>query len=172
MEAFKYLKIGKAPGWSEVYAEMILASGDIWIRVLMELSQRILDGKVMPADWTINVAIPIANVKGKEISWTGMLGRKTTGTFDENCWKGTCEKIEKVVMIDDMQFVFMPDKVTIYVILILRIEEENLAKQKKLYLCFVDLQKAFDWVPSKVVEWAMRKKGIPRALVRAVMSLY
>ena len=31
-------------------------------------------------------------------------------------------------------------------------------------MCFVDLE--------KVVEWAMRKKGIPEALVAAVMSLY
>ena len=28
-------------------------------------------------------------------------------------------------------------------------------------MCFVDLEKAFDGVTKKVVEWAMRKKGIP-----------
>ena len=39
-------------------------------------------------------------------------------------------------------------------------------------MCFVDLEKAFDRDPRKVVEWAMRKKGIPEALVTAVMSLY
>ena len=44
--------------------------------------------------------------------------------------------------------------------------------QKNLYMCFVDLEDAFDGVPSKVVEWAMRKKVIPEALVTAVMSLY
>ena len=36
-------------------------------------------------------------------------------------------------------------------------------------MCFSDLEKAFD---RKVVEWAMRKKGISEALVTAVMSLY
>ena len=36
IEAFKYLKIGKTPGPTDVYAEMILASEDIGIRVLME----------------------------------------------------------------------------------------------------------------------------------------
>ena len=39
-------------------------------------------------------------------------------------------------------------------------------------MCFVDLEKAFDRVTRKVVEWAMRKKGIPVALVTAVMCLY
>ena len=45
MEAFKYLVIGKAPGPTEVYAEIVLASGDVGIRLLMELCHRILDGK-------------------------------------------------------------------------------------------------------------------------------
>ena len=37
---------------------------------------------------------------------------------------------------------------------------------------FVDLEKAFDRVPRKVLEWALRKKEIPEVLVRSVMSLY
>ena len=39
-------------------------------------------------------------------------------------------------------------------------------------MCFVDLEKAFDRVPRKVLESAIRKKGIPLDLVRSVMSLY
>ena len=39
-------------------------------------------------------------------------------------------------------------------------------------MCFVDLEKAFDRVPWKVLEWAMRKKGIPDVLVRYGMNLY
>ena len=44
--------------------------------------------------------------------------------------------------------------------------------KEKLYMCFVDLEKTFDRVQRKVVEWAMRKKGIPEVLARSVMSLY
>ena len=39
-------------------------------------------------------------------------------------------------------------------------------------MCFVDLQKAFDRVPRKVMEWALKKKGLGEVLVQAVMSLY
>ena len=38
---------------------MILDSGDVGIRVLMELFQNILDGKGMPVDWATSVIIPI-----------------------------------------------------------------------------------------------------------------
>ena len=36
----------------------------------------------------------------------------------------------------------------------------------------MDIAKAFARVPRKVLEWTMRKKGIPAVLVRPVMSLY
>ena len=53
-----------------------------------------------------------------------------------------------------------------------RMQEENRDKKKKLYMCFVDIEKAFDKVPRKVMEWAMRKKGLPEVIVKAVKSLY
>ena len=39
-------------------------------------------------------------------------------------------------------------------------------------MCFVDMEKAFDRMPRKVMEWAMRKKGLLEVIVRAIMSLY
>ena len=39
-------------------------------------------------------------------------------------------------------------------------------------MCFVGMEKAFDRVPRKVMEWAMRKKGLSEVMVRAVMNLY
>ena len=62
------------------------------------------------------------------------------------------------VMIDDMRIGFMPGKDTTHALFILRrIREEFRGKEKKLCMCFVDLEKAFDRVPIKVVEWALRK---------------
>ena len=51
-------------------------------------------------------------------------------------------------------------------------QEEHRAKYKRTYMCFVDLEKAFDRLPRRVMEWAMRKRGLPEILVKAVMSLY
>ena len=64
VEVFKYLKIGMAPGPTEVYAEIILASGDVGIRALVKLCHGILDGKGMPEEWATSVAFPIFKVNG------------------------------------------------------------------------------------------------------------
>ena len=78
-----------------------------------------------------------------------------------------------MVKVDEMQFGFMPGKGTIDAVFILKgLQEKYLDKEKKLYMCFIDPEKAFDRVPRRVLEWAMRKRGIPEAMVRAVMSLY
>ena len=53
-----------------------------------------------------------------------------------------------------------------------RMQEEYRDKKKKLYMCLVDIEKAFDRVPRKVMKWAMRKKSLPEVIVRAVMTLY
>ena len=72
-----------------------------------------------------------------------------------------------------MQFGFMPGRGTTDALFVVRrMQEEYRDKKKKLYMCFMDIEKAFDRVPRKVMKWAMRKKGLPEVIVRAVMSLY
>ena len=39
-------------------------------------------------------------------------------------------------------------------------------------MCLVDLEKAFDRVPRKVLDWALKKKETLEVLVRSVMSQY
>ena len=72
-----------------------------------------------------------------------------------------------------MQFGFMPGRGTTDALFVIqRMQEEYRDKKKKLYMCFVDIEKAFDGVPRKVMEWTMRKKGLPEVISRAVTSFY
>ena len=58
-----------------------------------------------------------------------------------------------------MQFAIMPEKGTITAVFILRRQQEEYhAKGKKLCICFMDLENAFDCSKMKVLEWALRKK--------------
>ena len=82
-------------------------------------------------------------------------------------------RIRELVNIDLMQFGFMPGRgATDALFVVRRMQKEYKDKKKKLYMCFVDIEKTFDRVPKKVMEWAMRKKVLPEVIVRALMSLY
>ena len=61
--AIKVMKPGKTAGPSEVCAEMISASGEVGVSVIVELCQRVLDGKGMPDEWQTSVLVPIFKEK-------------------------------------------------------------------------------------------------------------
>ena len=39
-------------------------------------------------------------------------------------------------------------------------------------MAFVDLEKAFDGVPRKVIRWTLRKLGVEKWIVRLVQGMY
>jgi len=47
----------------------------------------------------------------------------------------------------------------------------NIMIRESFFLDFVDMEKAFDRIPKKVMEWAMRKKELREVSVKSVMSL-
>lgn len=51
-------------------------------------------------------------------------------------------------------------------------QEKFLGRKKDLYFTFVDLEKAFDRVPRKVVEWTLRKVGIEEWIIRVATAMY
>ena len=81
--------------------------------------------------------------------------------------------IRTQVDINAMQFGFVPGTGTNNAIFILRqVHEKYLDKHKDLYFAFVDLEKAFDRVPRKVLWWALRKVGVDEWLIRTIQAMY
>ena len=66
---------------------------------------------------------------------------------------------------------YIIDRTTDALFLIRWLQNEHRGKDERMYRCFVDLDKAFDTVSRRVMEGAMRKKGLPKILVNAVKSL-
>ena len=81
--------------------------------------------------------------------------------------------IRQLVSIDNSQFGFVPGRGTTDAIFVVRqLQEKYLAANKRLYMAFIDLEKAFDRVPRKVIWWALRKLGVEEWIVRLVKGLY
>ena len=82
-------------------------------------------------------------------------------------------RIRKMVDIDEMQFGFVSGRsATDAVFIVRQLQEKYLAVKKQLFFVFVDLEKAFDRVPRKVIWWAMKKLGVEEWAVRVVQSMY
>ena len=70
------MKVGKAAGPSEVSVEMIAASGEIGIGVMLELCQGVFDGRGMPDNWPLSVVVPIFEGKGNAMNCMAYRGVK------------------------------------------------------------------------------------------------
>ena len=72
-----------------------------------------------------------------------------------------------------MKFGFMPARGTTDTIFIHRqLQEKHLARSRKLYFAFVDLEKAFDRVPRKVIWRAIQKLGFEQYIEQFVQAMY
>ena len=81
--------------------------------------------------------------------------------------------IRQKVSINDSQSGFVPGRGTTDAIFVVRqLQEKYLAANKRLYMAFVDLEKAFDQVPRKVIWWVLRKLGVEEWIVRLVQGMY
>ena len=76
--------------------------------------------------------------------------------------------IRQLVSIDNSQFGFVPGRGTTDAIFVVRqLQEKYLAANKRLYMASVDLEKAFDRVPRKVIWWVLEEW-----IVRLVQGMY
>ena len=109
--AIKMVKVGKAAGPSEVCAEMISASGEVEVSVMVELCQCILDGKGMPDEWQTSVLVPIFKGKGDVRNCNTNRGVKLL-EHATKIIEIVLERIQELVNIDSIQFGFRPERGT------------------------------------------------------------
>ena len=152
---------------------MIVASDEIEVKVMMELCQRVLNDRGMPDEWKTSVIVPIFKAKSDVMSCGSYRRVKLLEHAMKIVERVLERRIRTLVNLNKIQLGFMPGKGTVDAIFILgRMQQEYQKKDKKLYMCFVDMEKAFHILPRKVMEWAMRKNDLSEVMVRAVMSLY
>jgi len=127
----------------------------------------------MPEDWTVSTLLPIYKGKGSVLQCGSYRGVKLLEQGMKVVERIFECRLREIVEIDSMQLGFMPGKGTTDAIFMARSMQEGYCdKCKKLFMCFVDLEKAFDRVPRAVTQWALRKHKVPEALVKAVMKMY
>ena len=172
-KAVEKMKKRKAAGPSGIVAEMIRAAGEPGIEMISDLLNQIIREGVVPAEWELSTIVNCYKGKGDVLERGNYRGLKLTDQILKVMERVVEKLIRQKVDIDQMQFGFMPGRGTTDAIFVLRqLQEKYLAKKKKLYFGFVDLEKAFDRVPRDVVWWAMRKLGVDEWLINIVKAMY
>ena len=98
----------------------------------------------MPVEWALCIVVPIFT--GKSDMNCNCYGSVKLLEHGMKMVERVLEKrLNRIVSVDEIQFGFTLERGTIDAVFILRrMQEEYHAKGKKLCLCFVDLEKAFD----------------------------
>ena len=172
-KAISQMKAGKAPGPSGIVVEMIRAAGDMGASMIRDLEAAIIrDGKV-PSDWEQSFIVCLYYGKRDALEGGNYRGLKLTQQVMKILERIVDSHIRQLVSIDDFQFSFVPGRSTTDAIFVVRqLQEKYLAANKRLYMAFVDLEKAFDRVPRKVNWWVLRKLGVEEWTVRLVQGMY
>ena len=132
----------------------------------------IRDGKV-PSDWEQSFIFCLYKGKGDALERGNYRGLKLTEQVMKILERIVDGLIRQLVSVDNSQFGFVPGRGTTDAIFVVRqLQEKYLAANKRLYMAFVDLEKAFDRVPRKVIWWALRKLGVEEWIVRLVQGMY
>ena len=132
----------------------------------------ICDGKV-PSDWEQSFIVCLYKGKGDALERGIYSDLKLTEQVMKVLERIVDGLIRQLVSIDDSQFGFVPGRGTSDAIFVVRQLQENyLAANKRLYMAFINLEKAFDRVPRKVIWWALRKLGVEEWIVRLVQGMY
>ena len=134
-EAIRKMKQGKAAGLSEVTTEMIVAGGRIAEEVMLQLYQRLLDGKGIPNEWKTSVVVPIFKGKGDVMNCGSYRGVKLLKHGMKIIERVLERRIRAIVDFDKAQFGFMPGKGTIDALFLIRRLQENIEQKTKECTC-------------------------------------
>ena len=138
---------------------------DVCSEMIADLTNSIIRDNTMPSEWKNSIIISLYKGKGEALDRGNYQGLNLTEHILKIMEHIIEDFIQNIVNIDNMQFGFMPGHGTTDTIFILRqIQEAYIRKNGNLFFAFVDLEKAFDRVPRKVLWWALRKVGILNGL--------
>ena len=166
------MKSGKATGQSDISAGYLKYLNDEGIEWVKELLNRIIKEEKIPTEWTKSYIVTIYKGKGDPVQCKNYRGIKLLEHGLKLLENIIDRRLRELVSINQMQFGFSKGRGTTDAIFILRQVQEKMLKKKKVYMAFLNLEKAYDRVPREVVYWCLQRKGVPEQMVRMVQATY
>ena len=174
-DAIAKLKYGKAVGMDGVSVEMIKKGGKAVREWFVRLCNVCYQDKKVPDDWKKACIVPIYKGKGSKMECKNYRGISLLSIPGKVYGRIIIQRIIKVTegLIGEEQCSFRQGRGCIDQVFSLRqMSEKACEKGKQLYMCFVDLEKAYDRVDRKGVWEVMKMYGVGGHTLEAVKSFY
>ena len=164
----------KSEGSDGIVVEMIEAAGDVAISKILGLANRIYESGEMPQSMKESEFIVIPKREGavdcekhRTISIMSQVGKIILKVV------GRRIKTRLEERVDEEQFGFRKGKGTRDAIFLLRtVIERSLEKQRDIFMCFVDFEKAFDTVVHEPLMDTLQSFGVDGRDARMIAKLY
>ena len=171
--ALKEMKSEKATGPDDLAVELWKSHHWSPERWLTRLFNKIIEGKETPDDWQRSTTIPIWKGKGNLADCANYRPIRLLSHSMKVYERVIANGIREIARVSINQCGFVPKCGTIDAIHAARLLiERHREKQKPLHIAFLDLEKAFDRVPHKVIWYALRDHGVPEEIINWVRLLY
>ena len=173
--AARKLKRGKSAGLDEVCVEMIKEGGRsmlLWLVRLFSVCWR--EGKV-PQDWQDACLVPIYKGKGDKRECTNYRGISLLSVVGKLYGRVLIGRVKRVTEknIGEEQGGFREGRGCVDQVFTLRMVAEKYREKKKdLFLCFMDLEKAYDRVCRKKLWSVLRSYGVGMNLMDDIRAFY
>ena len=168
------IKCGKAAGVDEVKPELIKYSGETGLRWLHRIISMAWNFREVPLDWRKGVIAPIYKKGDKKdcnnyrpISLLSVPGKVYASVLEARLRSIVEEQLE------DNQCGFRPMRgCQDQIFSIRQLIEKCYEKNKDIYTCFVDLEKAYDRIPRVKLFSILKRYGVGYNLLSANRSIY
>ena len=173
-KALKRTKNGKAPGADKISAEMLKKMGNRGKLFLLELYNKLWSEEIIPHDWEIGQIVPI-HKKGDKKQCQNYRGISLLSLPLKLYELILEEKLRKTIepTLMEAQSGFRKGRsVQDHIFTIKQVTEKLLEHNRKAFIAFVDLEKAFDSVPRQKVWLCLKNRNVDQKLINIAQSLY
>ena len=174
VKAVRRLQNGKAAGDDRIVAELLKSGGETVIVWLTELIEEVWRTRKVPQDWRNATLIPLFKKKDRTqcnnyrgISLLSVPGKVLTLIL--------LERLQAIIepQLLETQCGFRKGRGTVDQIWVVRqVVERATEYRTPVFMCFVDLTKAYDSVNRQAMAAILREYGVPRQLVAIIEELH
>jgi hypothetical protein len=172
--AIAKLKVRKAAGLDDVYAEALRAGGDTVVERLHALIRQVWDTENVPEDWKDGMIIPLHKKGDRSLcsNYRGITLLSIAGKVLTSIIQGRIlENLE--AHTDEAQAGFRPHRgCTDQIFCLRQVQERRIKYGKGLITVFIDFSAAFDSIHRESLWKALAVQGLPVKIINILRSLY